>query len=110
MSFKSMNLTIVVAPPKKREVGEATLDTIREQTASGYTSSGQKVPYDWRQSGQLLGWVTIGEQGQIVFHAPHAGIVNKMRPFATGIAPQFQGRQDARLQAADVFVFEKGGK
>ncbi len=110
MSFKSQKLKIQLGPKVLVDVGQAALETIKEQTSEGVSSNGETHDFDWRKSGQLMDTAEVSDDGVLQWPAPHAEIVEARFPFA-GIAPQYQENFNKRLQPIlqAGLVFEKEG-
>jgi hypothetical protein len=96
MNFKSHGLKIVLPPKALIEVGEAALETIKEQCNEGVTATGAQTEIDWRRSGDLLDTAGVTDEGALVFPVPYAEVVNNRHPFL-GIAPQYQQVYDDKL-------------
>lgn len=110
MSFKSQKMLIKLGPKVLVDVGQAALETIKEQASQGVSSTGEQLDIDWRDSGQLMDTAGVNDEGQVQWPAPHAEIVNERFPFA-GIAPQYQDNFERRLEPIlqAGLVFEKEG-
>lgn len=89
MKFKSHGLQIKLSPKVLIDVGQAALETIKDQCNEGVTASGVQTDLDWHKSGTLLDTAGVTDEGALVFPAPYAEIVNEAHPFL-GIAPQYQ--------------------
>lgn len=110
MKWKSQNLQIKLGPKVLVDVGQAFLDTIKDQAKDGVTATGEQKEIDWRRSGQLMDTAGVSDEGQVQFPVPYAEIVNDRYPFL-GIAPQSQDALNVRLQPVlqAGLVFEKEG-
>jgi len=86
---------IEILPEGKVKINELILETIRQQTSKGISSTGEQTKLDWKESGRLLSDVTVSESG-VNFNAPYAGYVNDKHPFA-GIAPQSMSEFNRKL-------------
>lgn len=108
--WKPQNLKIKLGPKVLVDVGQAFLDTIKDQASLGESATGETLDIDWRESGQLMDTAQVSDEGQLQFPVPYAELVNNKYPFL-GIAPQAQDTLNARLQPVlqAGLVFEKEG-
>lgn len=108
MGFKAQPLKIKLNPKVLIDVGQAALETIKEQTQAGVSSKGEQLDIDWRDTGQLMDTAGVNDEGQIQWPAPHAEIVNNRFPFED-VAPQYKDTYDKKLQPIleAGLVFEK---